>query len=174
VSIKPTPHHATTSSAAATTIHSLQNPKLCHAPSLLLTGSVEETIRFEHSDDLCLDHANAVHCLGIASVTTLEAPPSEAWKSASTLNGHPGTREAVFLVSNIAHPTMENDVENKLNNHTIQDEVKDEDDDEEEEEEEVWLSSDFEIGDVLDSKEEDEGSSFSLMSWNLHAQKDIL
>jgi len=78
------------------------------------------------------------------------------------------------LVSNIAHPTMENDVENKLNNHTIQDEVKDEDDDEEEEEEEVWLSSDFEIGDVLDSKEEDEGSSFSLMSWNLHAQKDIL
>jgi len=26
----------------------------------------------------------------------------------------------------------------------------------------------------LDSKEEDEGSSFSLTSWHLHAQKDIL
>jgi len=77
----------------------------------------------------------------------------------------PGTEEGVCLVSNIAHSTMENDVENKLNNHIKQDEVNDED----EEEEEVWLSSNFEIDYALDLKEEDEGSSFSLTSWQLHA-----
>jgi len=38
----------------------------------------------------------------------------------------PGTKEVVCLVSNIAHSTMENDVENKLNNHTEQDEVEEE------------------------------------------------
>jgi len=77
----------------------------------------------------------------------------------------PGTEEAVCLVSNITHSTMENDVENKLNNHTEQDEVE-----EDEEEEGVWSSSDSEIGDaldLLDSKEEDEG--FSLTSWRPNA-----
>ncbi|ESW11889.1 hypothetical protein PHAVU_008G067600 [Phaseolus vulgaris] len=82
----------------------------------------------------------------------------------------PGTEEAVCLASNITQSPMENDVENKLNNHTEQqqqDEVENE-----EEEEGVWSSSDSEIGDALDwldSREEDEGSSFSLTSWRPNA-----
>jgi len=38
-----------------------------------------------------------------------------------------GTKEVVFLVNNIARSTMENNVKNKLSNHTEQDEVEDED-----------------------------------------------
>ncbi|CAJ1817659.1 unnamed protein product [Sphenostylis stenocarpa] len=81
----------------------------------------------------------------------------------------PGT-EAVCLISDITHSPMENDVENKLNNH--RERQPEEDEIEDEEEEEVWSSSDSEIGDALDwldSKEEDEGSSFSLTSWRPNA-----
>jgi len=77
----------------------------------------------------------------------------------------PGTEEAVHLISNVTHSLMENDVENKLNNHPEQQQDQ-EDEVEDEEDEEVLSSSDSEIGDVLDclySKEEDEGS-FSLTS----------
>jgi len=40
--------------------------------------------------------------------------------------------EFICLVSNIAHSKMQNDVQNKLNNHIEQDEVEDEDEEEKE------------------------------------------
>ncbi|KAF7826122.1 WD repeat-containing protein VIP3 [Senna tora] len=76
---------------------------------LLLTGSLDETVKLWKSDDLVLDRTNTGHCLGVASVAahplgsiaasssldsfvrvfdvdsnatiaTLEAPPSEVWQ----------------------------------------------------------------------------------------------
>ncbi|XP_054783964.1 WD repeat-containing protein VIP3-like [Prosopis cineraria] len=76
---------------------------------LLLTGSLDETVRLWRSDDLVHDRTNTGHCLGVASVAahplgsiaasssldsfvrvfdvdsnatiaTLEAPPSEVWQ----------------------------------------------------------------------------------------------
>ncbi|KAH1044903.1 hypothetical protein GYH30_026231 [Glycine max] len=82
----------------------------------------------------------------------------------------PGTEEAVSCVSNSTHSAMENDDEHKLHNHTEQ--VQEQEQEENEEEEEVWSSSDSEIGealDWLDSKEEAEGSSFSLTLWRPNA-----
>ncbi|BAT83664.1 hypothetical protein LR48_Vigan03g053400 [Vigna angularis] len=83
----------------------------------------------------------------------------------------PGTEEAVCLISNVTHSLMDNNVENNLNTHTEQQQQQHEVDDEEEDEE-VSSYSDSEIGDALDclySKEEDEGSSFSLNSWRPNA-----
>lgn len=76
---------------------------------LLLTGSLDETVRLWRSDELVLERTNTGHCLGVASVAahplgsiaasssldsfvrvfdvdsnatiaTLEAPPSEVWQ----------------------------------------------------------------------------------------------
>ncbi|QCD99184.1 RIO kinase 1 [Vigna unguiculata] len=74
----------------------------------------------------------------------------------------PGTEEAVCLISNVKHSPMENDVENKLNNHTEQQHQQDEIEDKEDED--VSSSLDSEISDaldLLDSKEEGVGYSFS-------------
>ncbi|WCJ43620.1 WD repeat-containing protein VIP3 [Euphorbia peplus] len=78
-------------------------------PALLLTGSLDETVKLWRSDELVLDHTNTGHCLGVVSVAahpsgviaasasldsfvrvfdvdtnatiaTLEAPPSEVWQ----------------------------------------------------------------------------------------------
>lgn len=77
-------------------------------PALLLTGSLDETVRLWRSDELVLERTNTGHCLGVAAVAahpsgviaasssldsfvrvfdvdtnatiaTLEAPPSEVW-----------------------------------------------------------------------------------------------
>lgn len=77
--------------------------------ALLLTGSLDETVRLWSSDELVLERTNTGHCLGVASVAahpsgliaasasldsfvrvfdvdtnatiaTLEAPPSEVWQ----------------------------------------------------------------------------------------------
>ncbi|KAG4929579.1 hypothetical protein AAZX31_17G050700 [Glycine max] len=84
-------------------------PATANRPPLLLTGSLDETVRLWRSDDLVLDRTNTGHCLGVASVAahplgsvaasssldsfvrvfdvdsnatiaTLEAPPSEVWQ----------------------------------------------------------------------------------------------
>ncbi|KAH1155757.1 hypothetical protein AAZX31_18G211400 [Glycine max] len=84
----------------------------------------------------------------------------------------PGTEEAVSCVSNSTHTAMENDDEHKLHNHREQVQEQEQENEEEEQEDEVWSSSDSEIGealDWLDSREEDEGSSFSLTSWRPNA-----
>lgn len=78
-------------------------------PALLLTGSLDETVKLWKPDDLLLQRTNTGHCLGVASVaahpsghiaasssldsfvrvfdvdtnatiSTLEAPPSEVWQ----------------------------------------------------------------------------------------------
>ncbi|GKU91455.1 hypothetical protein SLEP1_g5327 [Rubroshorea leprosula] len=78
-------------------------------PALLMTGSLDETVRFWKSDDLVLERTNTGHCLGVVSVAahpsgviaasasidslvrvfdvdtnatiaSLEAPPSEVWQ----------------------------------------------------------------------------------------------
>lgn len=77
--------------------------------ALLLTGSLDETVKLWKPDDLILHHTNSGHCLGVVSVaahpsghfaasasldsfvrvfdvdtnntiSTLEAPPSEVWQ----------------------------------------------------------------------------------------------
>lgn len=84
-------------------------PATATRPPLLLTGSLDETVRLWKSDDLILERTNTGHCLGVASVAahplgsiaasssldsfvrvfdvdsnatiaTLEAPPSEVWQ----------------------------------------------------------------------------------------------
>jgi WD repeat-containing protein 61 len=84
-------------------------PATATRPPLLLTGSLDETVRVWKSDELILDRTNTGHCLGVASVAahplgsiaasssldsfvrvfdvdsnatiaTLEAPPSEVWQ----------------------------------------------------------------------------------------------
>jgi len=84
-------------------------PATATRPPLLLTGSLDETVRLWKSDDLVLERTNTGHCLGVASVAahplgsiaasssldsfvrvfdvdsnatvaTLEAPPSEVWQ----------------------------------------------------------------------------------------------
>ena len=84
-------------------------PATANRPPLLLTGSLDETVRLWRSDDLVLELTNTGHCLGVASVAahplgsvvasssldsfvrvfdvdsnatiaTLEAPPSEVWQ----------------------------------------------------------------------------------------------
>lgn len=84
-------------------------PATANRPPLLLTGSLDETVRLWRSDELLLDRTNTGHCLGVASVAahplgsiaasssldsfvrvfdvdsnatvaTLEAPPSEVWQ----------------------------------------------------------------------------------------------
>lgn len=84
-------------------------PATDNRPSLLLTGSLDETVKLWKSDELDLDRTNTGHCLGVVSVAahpsgfiaasasldsfvrifevdsnstiaTLEAPPSEVWQ----------------------------------------------------------------------------------------------
>ncbi|KAM7519663.1 hypothetical protein LguiB_018625 [Lonicera macranthoides] len=85
-------------------------PATDHSPALLLTGSLDETVRLWNADgDLTLVRTNSGHCLGVVSVAahpsgriaasasidsfvrvfdvesnntiaTLEAPPSEVWQ----------------------------------------------------------------------------------------------
>lgn len=84
-------------------------PATATRPPLLLTGSLDETVRVWRSDELVLERTNTGHCLGVASVAahplgsiaasssldsfvrvfdvdsnatvaTLEAPPSEVWQ----------------------------------------------------------------------------------------------
>lgn len=84
-------------------------PATSSRPPLLLTGSLDETVRLWRSDELVLERTNTGHCLGVASVAahplgsiaasssldsfvrvfdvdsnatiaTLEAPPSEVWQ----------------------------------------------------------------------------------------------
>lgn len=85
-------------------------PATDQSPALLLTGSLDETVRLWNSDgDLTLVRTNSGHCLGVVSVAahpsgriaasasidsfvrvfdvesnntiaTLEAPPSEVWQ----------------------------------------------------------------------------------------------
>lgn len=84
-------------------------PATATRPPLLLTGSLDETVRVWKSDELILERTNTGHCLGVASVAahplgsiaasssldsfirvfdvdsnatiaTLEAPPSEVWQ----------------------------------------------------------------------------------------------
>ncbi|QCE12238.1 serine/threonine-protein kinase rio1-like [Vigna unguiculata] len=78
-----------------------------------------------------------------------------------------GTEEAVCLISNVTHSLMENDVENKLNVHSEQQQHQQDEIEDEVEDEEVSSSLDSEIGDaldLLDSKDEDVGYSFFLNS----------
>lgn len=78
-------------------------------PALLMTGSLDETVKLWKSDELTLERTNTGHCLGVvsvaahpsgaiaasasldsfvrvfdvdsnASIATLEAPPSEVWQ----------------------------------------------------------------------------------------------
>ncbi|PKI45808.1 WD repeat-containing protein VIP3 [Punica granatum] len=84
-------------------------PETDTRPSLLLTGSLDETVRLWRPDDLELERTSTGHCLGVvwvaahpsgviaasssldsfvrvfdvdtnATIATLEAPPSEVWK----------------------------------------------------------------------------------------------
>ena len=84
-------------------------PATDNRPSLLVTGSLDETVKLWKSDELDLDRTNTGHCLGVVSVAahpsgyiaasasldsfvrifevdsnstiaTLEAPPSEVWQ----------------------------------------------------------------------------------------------
>ncbi|KAL5708180.1 WD repeat-containing protein vip3 [Ranunculus cassubicifolius] len=84
-------------------------PETSTRPALLLTGSLDETVRLWKSDELVLEGTNTGHCLGVVSVSahpsgvfaasasldsfirvfdvdtnatiaTLEAPPSEVWQ----------------------------------------------------------------------------------------------
>lgn len=84
-------------------------PATDNRPSLLLTGSLDETVKLWKSDELDLERTNTGHCLGVVSVAahpsgfiaasasldsfvrvfevdsnstiaTLEAPPSEVWQ----------------------------------------------------------------------------------------------
>lgn len=84
-------------------------PETASRPALLLTGSLDETVKLWRSDELVLEGTNTGHCLGVVSVAahpsgviaasasldsfvrvfdvdtnatiaTLEAPPSEVWQ----------------------------------------------------------------------------------------------
>ncbi|KAJ4851166.1 WD repeat-containing protein vip3 [Turnera subulata] len=86
-------------------------------PSLLLTGSLDETVKLWSSDELKLERTNTGHCLGVVSVAahpsgiiaasasldcfvrvfdvdtnatiaSLEAPPSEVWQMQFHPEGH--------------------------------------------------------------------------------------
>lgn len=84
-------------------------PATTTRPALLLTGSLDETVKLWKPDELHLERTNTGHCLGVvavaahpsgiiaasasldsfvrvfdvdtnASIATLEAPPSEVWQ----------------------------------------------------------------------------------------------
>ncbi|KAK0592706.1 hypothetical protein LWI29_023998 [Acer saccharum] len=84
-------------------------PATDNRPALLLTGSLDETVKLWRADELDLERTNTGHCLGVvsvaahpsgviaasasldsfvrvfdvdtnASIATLEAPPSEVWQ----------------------------------------------------------------------------------------------
>ena len=102
-------------------------PATAARPPLLLTGSLDETVRLWRSDELVLERANTGHCLGVASVAahplgsiaasssldsfvrvfdvdsnatiaTLEAPPSEVWQ----MRFDPKVIMRLFLLRNLA------------------------------------------------------------------------